>query len=81
MSNLAVPALLDLPERLELSELRIASLVPSITELLVALGLRPFLVARTGYCIHPAEAVRDVPKVGGTKDVNLASCAAWHRRM
>lgn len=51
---------------------RIASLVPSVTELLVALGLRPYLVARTGFCIHPAEALADVPKVGGTKDVNLA---------
>ena len=51
---------------------RIASLVPSITELLVALGLGPCLVARTGFCIHPAEALREVPKVGGTKDVNLA---------
>lgn len=50
---------------------RIASLVPSITELVVALGLGEFLVARTGFCIHPAEAVRAVPKVGGTKDVNL----------
>jgi hypothetical protein len=53
------------------SEPRIASLVPSATETLVALGLAPWLVARTGFCIHPAEAVRDVPKVGGTKDVNL----------
>jgi len=53
------------------SPIRIASLVPSITELLVALGLGPQLVARTGFCIHPAEALRSVPKVGGTKDVNL----------
>lgn len=52
--------------------LRIACLVPSVTELLVALGLRPWLVARTGFCIHPREALQDVPKVGGTKDVNLA---------
>jgi ABC-type hemin transport system substrate-binding protein len=51
---------------------RIASLVPSATETLVALGLGPCLVARTGFCIHPAAAVKDVPKVGGTKDVNLA---------
>lgn len=50
---------------------RIASLVPSLTELLVELGLRDRLVARTGFCIHPASMVRDVPKVGGTKDVNL----------
>jgi Periplasmic binding protein len=52
--------------------IRIASLVPSLTELLVALGLRNQIVARTGFCIHPAEAVKDIPKVGGTKDVNLA---------
>ncbi|MDQ6679735.1 MAG: helical backbone metal receptor [Pseudomonadota bacterium] len=52
-------------------ELRIASLVPSLTELVVALGLAPFLVARTGFCVHPAVAVAPVPKVGGTKDVNL----------
>lgn len=51
---------------------RIASLVPSLTELVCALGLGHRLVARTGYCIHPAEAVAGVPKVGGTKDVNLA---------
>lgn len=53
------------------AEPRIASLVPSVTELLIALGLRDHLVARTGFCIHPAEEVAGVPKVGGTKDVNL----------
>ena len=51
---------------------RIVSLVPSLTELLVALGLAPWLVGRTGFCIHPADALRSVPKIGGTKDVNLA---------
>jgi hypothetical protein len=51
---------------------RIVSLVPSITELLVDLGLGAFLVGRTGFCIHPAQAVKHIPKVGGTKDVNLA---------
>ena len=51
---------------------RIASLVPSLTETLVDLGLSAQLVARTGFCIHPAAAVRGIPKVGGTKDVNLA---------
>lgn len=50
---------------------RIASLVPSVTELVVALGLGRCLVARTGYCIHPAHALGAVPKVGGTKTVNL----------
>lgn len=50
---------------------RIVSLVPSITELLCALGLAPQLVGRTGFCIHPKEVVAGIPKVGGTKDVNL----------
>lgn len=50
---------------------RIVSLVPSITELLCDLGLAPQLVGRTGFCIHPAEVVRDIPKIGGTKDVNI----------
>src|SRR5258706_4861242 len=52
--------------------MRIASLVPSLTELIVELGLVDHLVARTGFCIHPAERLRDIPKIGGTKDVNLA---------
>jgi len=50
---------------------RIASLVPSLTELVCALGLAGRLVARTGWCIHPAAALARVPKVGGTKTVNL----------
>lgn len=50
---------------------RIASLVPSATELVCALGFAPWLVARTGFCIHPARTLQAVPKVGGTKDVNL----------
>lgn len=50
---------------------RIVSLVPSITELLFDLGLAAQVVGRTGFCIHPRDALRDVPKVGGTKDVDL----------
>jgi ABC-type Fe3+-hydroxamate transport system substrate-binding protein len=59
-----------------MADFRIASLVPSATELLCALGLAPWLVARTGFCIHPAALLIDVPKVGGTKDVNLARLRA-----
>ncbi|MDR7050758.1 ABC-type Fe3+-hydroxamate transport system substrate-binding protein [Duganella sp. 3397] len=55
---------------------RIVSLVPSITELLCDLGLAPQLVGRTGFCIHPAELVRNIPKVGGTKDVNIEKIRA-----
>jgi ABC-type Fe3+-hydroxamate transport system substrate-binding protein len=50
---------------------RIVSLVPSITELLCMLGLAGRLVGRTGFCIHPRDVLRDIPKVGGTKDVNV----------
>jgi ABC-type Fe3+-hydroxamate transport system substrate-binding protein len=53
------------------SDVRIVSLVPSVTELLCDLGLAPQLVGRTGFCIHPREVVRDIPKVGGTKDVKI----------
>jgi hypothetical protein len=51
------------------TEPRIVCLVPSITELLCDLGLSARLVGRTGFCIHPWETVRTIPKVGGTKDV------------
>jgi ABC-type Fe3+-hydroxamate transport system substrate-binding protein len=57
-------------------EARIVSLVPSLTELVCALGLAERLVGRTGFCIHPWETVRRIPKVGGTKDVDLAKVRA-----
>jgi ABC-type hemin transport system substrate-binding protein len=56
--------------------LRIVCLVPSITELIVDLGLAGHLVGRTGFCIHPAHAVQAIPKVGGTKAVNLQKIRA-----
>ena len=58
------------------ADARIACLVPSITELVVALGLGERLVARTRFCIHPAEPLKSVPAVGGTKKVNLAKLKA-----
>jgi hypothetical protein len=53
------------------SPLRIVSLVPSITELLIDLGLGPYVVGRTGFCVHPAGVVNSIAKVGGTKAVQL----------
>ncbi len=50
---------------------RIVSLVPSITELICDLGLAHWLVGRTGFCIHPAEVLAPIAKIGGTKDVNI----------
>jgi ABC-type Fe3+-hydroxamate transport system substrate-binding protein len=55
---------------------RIVCLVPSITELLFDLGLGDRVVGRTGFCIHPRDKVKTVPKVGGTKDVNIKKIRA-----
>jgi len=50
---------------------RIVSLVPSLTELLIDMGLAKNIVGRTAFCIHPREFLQNLPKVGGTKDVDL----------
>jgi ABC-type Fe3+-hydroxamate transport system substrate-binding protein len=55
---------------------RIVCLVPSITELLFALGLGSRVVGRTGFCVHPKPEVRKVAKVGGTKDFDLEKIQA-----
>ncbi len=55
---------------------RIVSLVPSMTELLFALGLAGQIVGRTHYCIHPQPAVAAIPSVGGTKKINYARLQA-----
>jgi len=52
-------------------EPRIVSLVPSLTELLCDLGLADKLAGRSGFCIHPRETVKRIPKMGGTKDADL----------
>jgi len=50
---------------------RIISLVPSQTELLFDLGLGERIVGVTKFCIHPAEKLTRITKVGGTKQLNL----------
>ena len=50
---------------------RIVSLVPSLTEALFALGLGERVVGVTDWCVHPADAVAGLPKVGGTKDADV----------
>jgi ABC-type Fe3+-hydroxamate transport system substrate-binding protein len=47
---------------------RIVSLVPSLTELVCALGCAPRLIAVTRYCTDPPEIVAGLVKVGGTKN-------------
>jgi len=50
---------------------KIISLVPSLTELLINLGLEKQLAGRTRFCVHPKEKVDDIPIVGGTKNPRL----------
>lgn len=48
--------------------MRIVSLCPSLTELVFDLGLGDDLVGRTKFCVHPADRVGKIEKVGGTKN-------------
>ena len=48
--------------------MRIVSLCPSLTELVFDLDRGSDLVGITKFCIHPADGVSSVEKVGGTKD-------------
>ncbi|MGB0348106.1 MAG: helical backbone metal receptor, partial [Balneolaceae bacterium] len=50
---------------------RIISLVPSLTELLIDLGLSNQIVGRTRFCIHPSNKISTIPNIGGTKNPNI----------
>jgi ABC-type Fe3+-hydroxamate transport system substrate-binding protein len=50
---------------------RIISIVPSQTELLFYMGLDAEIAGITKFCTHPATKVAHVPKIGGTKQLNL----------
>ncbi len=56
--------------------LRIVSLVPSQTELLVDLGLKEKLVGITKFCIHPPELRKEVQLIGGTKNAKIEGIKA-----
>lgn len=52
--------------------MKIISLVPSITKTLFDLGLENHeLVGRTKFCIHPENLVKNIPIIGGTKNLNI----------
>lgn len=48
--------------------MRIVSLCPSLTELVFDLQAGDELVGRTRFCIHPADRVGAIERVGGTKN-------------
>lgn len=56
--------------------MRIVSLCPSLTELVFALGRGEDLVGVTEWCVHPADGVGAIEKVGGTKTPDVARIAA-----
>ena len=55
---------------------RVVSLVPSLTESLFELGVGDTVVGVTDYCIHPAERLAGLPRLGGPKNPDIAAIAA-----
>ncbi|GIX47439.1 MAG: ABC transporter substrate-binding protein [Candidatus Tectimicrobiota bacterium] len=55
---------------------RLLSLVPSLTEALFAFGYGPQVVAVTDYCTEPAAQVAAKPRIGGTKNPDVARILA-----
>lgn len=51
--------------------MRIISLVPSLSETIVDLGLRSSLVGCTQFCVEPKDLHRTAKIIGGTKDFSL----------
>lgn len=55
---------------------RVVSLVPSVTESLFDLGVGDRLIAVTDFCTYPEEGVARLPRVGGTKNPDIARIVA-----
>jgi ABC-type Fe3+-hydroxamate transport system substrate-binding protein len=53
------------------NKMRIVSLVPSLTELLVSLGLEDKIVGVTKFCLHPNHLIKTKKIIGGTKNINV----------
>src|SRR5258708_20569128 len=57
---------------------RVVSLVPSVTESLFDLNLGARVVGVTDYCTRPADGVRKLPKLGGTKNPDIERIVPLH---
>lgn len=55
---------------------RIVSLVPSLTETLVHWEVKDRIAGCTVYCVLPKAVVKDIPKIGGTKDPDIRAIRA-----
>ena len=75
MTSLEIRITDDLGFRVELAAppRRIVSLVPSWTETLFTLGLDREVVGVTRFCTEPADKVATVPRIGGTKNPDIAA--------
>lgn len=52
--------------------MKVISLVPSITEALLDLGLTENeVIGRTKFCIHPYDRIKNIEIIGGTKNCNI----------
>lgn len=67
--NRTAPAFLEPPRR-------VVSLVPSFTESLFDLGFGQAVVGVTDFCLHPTEKLKDLPRLGGTKNARPADIQA-----
>ena len=56
---------------------RVVSLVPSLTEALFDLDLGERLIAVTDYCIHPADRVQELPRVGHPHHPDIDQIVGW----
>jgi ABC-type Fe3+-hydroxamate transport system substrate-binding protein len=64
------------PVRSDEAPHRVVSLVPNLTELVCCLGAAADLVGVTRYCTEPAPVVASLPKLGGTKNPDVAAVVA-----
>jgi ABC-type Fe3+-hydroxamate transport system substrate-binding protein len=65
-----------MPSPVDFVPQRVVSLVPSMTLSLFDLNLGDRLIGITDYCTHPEDRVMNIPKVGGTKNPDLAKIIA-----
>lgn len=57
--------------KIEKSPARIVCLVPSLTELLVDLGLESQILGVTKFCVHPEHIKQSKEVIGGTKNIKI----------
>lgn len=66
----------SMPNPVDFVPQRVVSLVPSLTLSLFDLNLGDRLIGITDYCTRPTDRVQSIPKVGGTKNPDLAKIIA-----